>query len=56
MKKIRIKHDLQIPGWGKISAGTEFKVDKFNRRFVYVKLHDRVNLRLARKADCEVIY
>lgn len=56
MKKIRTKHDLQIPGWGNISAGTEFKVDKFNKRFVYVKLKDRVTLRLARKADCEVIY
>ena len=56
MKKIRTKHNLEIPGWGHIPAGTEFKVDKFNKRFIYVKLHERVTLRLARKADCEVIY
>lgn len=56
MKKIKTSHDLQIPGWGFIPAGTQFKVDKFNKRFVYVKLHERVNLRLARKADCEVLY
>ena len=56
MKKIAIKHDMNIPGWGLIEEGTTFKVDRFNKRFVYVKLHERVELRLARKGDCIVIY
>lgn len=56
MKKIRLKATMQIPGWGEIPAGTEFKVDRFNKRFVYVRLKDRVVLRLARKADCEIVY
>lgn len=56
MKKIKTRHDLNIPGWGFIPAGTQFKVEKFNKRFVYVELKERVNLRLARKADCEVLY
>lgn len=56
MKKIKTSHELNIPGWGIISAETEFKVEKFNKRFVYVKLTEYTTLRLARKADCEVIY
>lgn len=56
MKKIKTSHDLQIPGWGFIPAGTPFKVERFNKRFVYVKLHEHVELRLARKADCEIVY
>ena len=56
MKKIKTKHDLNIQGWGHIPAGTTFKVEKFNQRFVYVKLRERVTLRLARKGDCEVVY
>ena len=56
MNKIRTSHELNIPGWGKISAGTSFKVERFNKRFIYVRISDRVELRLARKADCEVIY
>lgn len=56
MRKIRTKHELNIPGWGVIPTGTQFKVEKFNKRFVYVKLKERVTLRLARKADCEVLY
>lgn len=56
MKKIKTKHDLNIIGWGYIPAGTPFKVERFNKRFVYVMLKERVELRLARKADCEVIY
>ena len=56
MRKIKTKHDLQIPGWGFIPAGTSFKVEKFNKRFVYVNLKDRVTLRLARKGDCEIVY
>ena len=56
MRKIKTRHDLNIPGWGAIPAGTEFKVEKFNKRFVYIQLKDHVTLRLASKADCEVIY
>ena len=56
MKKIKTRRDLNIPGWGFIPAGTQFKVEKFNKRFVYVEVKERVTLRLARKADCEVLY
>lgn len=56
MRKIKTRHDLNIPGWGFIPAGTEFKVQKFNSRFIYVTVKERVVLRLARKSDCEVIY
>ena len=56
MRKIKTSHDLNIPGWGFIPAGTPFKVERFNKRFIYVLVNDRVELRLARKADCEVIY
>lgn len=56
MRKIRIRKDLNVPGWGMIRKGTEFRVDRFNSRFVYVSLREGVNLRLARKADCEKIY
>lgn len=56
MKKIKTSHELNIPGWGKIPAGTSFKVERFNKRFIYVMIADRVELRLARKTDCEVIY
>ena len=56
MRKIRIKHDMYIPGWGKIYKGEEYKVDKFNQRFVYVTLSSGAILRLARKGDTETIY
>lgn len=56
MRKIETSHELNIPGWGKIPAGTPFKVERFNKRFVYVMLKERVELRLARKSDCVVIY
>lgn len=56
MRKIKTSHDLNIPGWGKIPAGTPFKVERFNKRFIYVLVNDRVELRLAKKADCEVMY
>ena len=56
MRKIKTKHDMDIPGWGKIPAGTPFKVVKFNKRFVYVRVSEGTVLRLARKADCEVMY
>lgn len=56
MKKIKISHDLQIPGWGFIKAGTPFKVKRFNKRFVYVELKPGTELRLSRKSDCEIVY
>ena len=56
MRKIKIKEDMNIPGWGKLSAGTPFKVKEFNKRYVYVELKPHVTLRLARKRDCEVVY
>ena len=56
MRKIKIRHDLNIPGLGIVSAGTQFKVVRYNKRFVYVLVNERVELRLARKSDCEVMY
>ena len=56
MRKIRTKHELNIPGWGIIPSGTQFKVVRYNKRFVYVEVKERVELRLARKSDCEVMY
>ena len=56
MRKIKTSHDMNVPGWGFIPAGTAFKVEKFNKRFIYVQLAERVSLRLARKADCEIVY
>jgi len=56
MKKIAISHNLVIPGYGVIPKGETFKVEKFNKRYVYVQLESGCTLRLARKSDCEVIY
>lgn len=56
MRKIKTSHDLNIPGWGFIPKGTPFKVEKFNKRFIYVKVNSGATLRLARKSDCEIIY
>lgn len=56
MRKIRLRHDMTVPGWGFISAGTAFRVARYNSRYVYVELRPKVELRLARKADCEKIY
>ena len=56
MKKIKLANDMTITGWGRIAKGTAFKVQKFNKRFVYVEVADRVILRLARKRDCITVY
>lgn len=56
MRKIRLKHDMNIPGRGWLRKGEEFKVEEYNTRFVYVLLAERVRLRLARKSDCEKVY
>lgn len=55
MKKIELSHNINIPGYGILKEGTPFKVEKFNKRFVYVKLGN-CELRLARKSDCKIIY
>ena len=54
MRKIRIKEDLVIPGWGKIPAGTEFMVERYNTRYVYVRLCG-CKLQLTRK-EVEKVY
>lgn len=54
MKKIRLIKDLKIIGYGTIKSGTEFKVEKYNTRYVYVDLN-RCTLQLSRK-DVEKIY
>lgn len=38
MKKVKLKNDTKIIGYGTIKSGTEFKVEKYNTRYVYVKL------------------
>ena len=53
--KIMLSHDVNIPGYGIIGEGTAFVVDRYNSRFVYVKLSKYCTLRLARKGDCTVI-
>lgn len=55
MKKISLKKDLFIPGWGALQEGERFDVVRFNSRFVYVRLGD-CELRLARKSECNIIY
>lgn len=56
MKKIKLSHDMYVPGLGVLEKGTPFKVEKFNKRFVYAYIADRVTLRLARKSDCKIVY
>ena len=56
MRKIETSHDLRIPGFGIIEKGTPFTVEKYNKRFVYVRVSTGASLRLARKSDCVVIY
>lgn len=54
MKKVRLIKDLKIIGYGTIKSGTEFKVEKYNTRYVYVDLNG-CTLQLSRK-DVEKIY
>lgn len=54
MKKVRLIKDLKIIGYGTIKSGTEFKVEKYNTRYVYVDLNGCA-LQLSRK-DVEKIY
>ena len=53
---IKTSHDMIIPGFGMVKEETPFSVERFNKRFVYVKVNSGVMLRLARKADCDVVY
>ena len=55
MKKIRTTHDMVIPGWGKLPAGTELKVIRHNSRYVYAEL-GKCTLRLSRIKDCQKVY
>lgn len=56
MKKIKLSHNVVVPGWGLIKEGTPFKVAKFNKRFVYVTLQSGAVLRLSRTSDCKIVY
>lgn len=56
MKKIKLSHDLNCPGWGLIKKDTAFKVLRYNSRWVYVELKPGCILRLARKGDCVILY
>ena len=56
MRVIETKHDLRIAGYGFIPAGTRYSVERYNQRYVYVKVNSYCTLRLARKGDCKIIY
>ncbi len=48
MKKIEVIEDIRFIGVPTLKAGTQFKVEKFNSRFVYVRYFN-YSLRLSRK-------
>lgn len=54
MRKIKLLNDTYIPGWGRLAAGTAFMVEKYNTRYVYVRLGG-CELRLTRK-EVEKVY
>ena len=54
IKKVRLIKDVKIIGYGTISKGSQFNVEKYNTRYVYVRL-GMCELRLSRK-DVERIY
>lgn len=54
MRKIRLKEDINVPGWGIVRAGTEFKVEKYNSKYIYVKL-GLCSLKLSR-GQTETLY
>ena len=54
MKKIKLIKDIKIIGYDTIERGTQFNVEKYNSRFVYVRL-GMCELRLSRK-DVEKVY
>lgn len=53
MKKVRIKEDIRIMGYGVIRKGTIFDVEKHNSKLVYVRL-GMCELRLSVK-DVEAV-
>lgn len=55
MKKIKLKRDVYVPGYGLVKKETPFDVTSYNSRYIYVKLSKGSNIRLARKSDCEII-
>ena len=38
MKKVRIKEDIKIIGFGYVRKGEIYKVEKYNSRFVYLNV------------------
>ena len=48
MRKCELLNDMHIMGWGTVEAGTQFMVEKYNKRFVYVRLGN-CSLRLSVK-------
>ena len=48
MRKCELLNDMHIMGWGTVEAGTQFMVEKYNKRFVYVRLGN-CSLRLSLK-------
>ena len=53
MRKIKIKEDIRIMGYGMLHKGEIFDVEKHNSRFVYVRL-GMCKLRLSVK-EVEVV-
>lgn len=47
MKNVTIAHDILIQGYGVIKAGSKFKVQKYNSRYIYAYMNGYTILRLA---------
>lgn len=54
MRKVKLVNETYIPGYGILAAGTAFKVERYNMRYVYVNL-GACELRLTRK-EVEKVY
>lgn len=54
MEKVELVNDISVYGVGAIKKGTQFKVDVFNSKYVYVTYLD-CTLQISRK-DIKVIY
>ena len=48
LKKVKLKNDTYMNGYGVIKAGTKFEVKRYNTRYVYVKFKN-LELQLSRK-------
>lgn len=53
MRKVKIKEDIRIMGYGMLRRGEMFDVEKHNSRFVYIRL-GMCELRLSLK-EVEVV-